>query len=606
MKLVTNKDIQKSLGIEHTGFLGNVLGASVMNLLSINRINNVYEKVYNYRGQEFFDELLQELGVKIDFHEEDVKRIPTEGAFVVVSNHPLGALDGIIMTKIVSSVRPDFKVMGNFLLKRIEPLSEYVIPVNPFETRKGVFDSSSGLKQALGLLQSGGCLGIFPAGEVSFKDSTTGSITDREWQKTAIKLIKKAGVPVIPLYFHAKNSKSFYRFSKLNPNIQTALLPREMLKKRVKPIKLRIGKSIPLKELEKHQDVEELSAFLRKKVYMLKSFYDDRSKLFQTLRKSTQIKINSKPKEIIPPVKKHKIIQEINTIRNHKNAHLFTNNQYEVFFSKADLIPNIIREIGRLREITFRLIGEGSNKSMDLDSFDSHYHHLFLWDNEAEKIVGAYRMTLGQEIYPKYGIRGFYTSSLFNFDSEIHPFFRKTIEMGRAFIIPEYQQRPMPLFLLWKGIVHVCLRNPDHKYLMGGVSISNKFSNFSKSLMIEFMRSHYFDAFVAQFVHSKKEYKVRLKDFEKEAFLQNLDNDLSKFDKIIDEIEPNLRLPVLIKKYFKQNAKVIAFNVDPKFNDAIDGLMYIRISEIPENTVKPVMDEMQKELEEQMKSNSSN
>lgn len=597
MNLVKTSEFQKAIGLNKFGIIGSIISNLLMKILRISKVNQVYNLTKNVPKEDFCSELLKTLDVSISYHKEDLDRIPLNSPFIVVSNHPLGALDGIIMIKLLSSVRSDFKVMGNFLLKKIEPIEDKVIAVNPFEDRKDAYSSLSGMKQALEHLSKGGCLGIFPAGEVSHRDKSTGNIEDIQWQNTALKLIKKSNVPVVPMYFHAKNSELFYRLSNLHPILQTALLPSEMMRKRVKPIKLRIGKPILQKQIVNFKSNEELGKFLRTKVYMMKSYYEERKKIFSSIKinKSTDEKV----KDIAPETKKEKIIDEVNKLRLKKNVLLFTNNQYEVFFAESSEIPNILREIGRLREITFRLIGEGSNNALDLDKFDEHYQHLFLWDNETEKIVGAYRMVLGQKIYPKLGIKGFYTSSLFNFDKEIHPFFRKTIEMGRAFIIPEYQQKPMPLFHLWKGIVHVCLRNPDHKYLMGGVSISDKFSDFSKSLMIEFMRSHYYDAFVAQFVHSKNEFKVKLKDFEKEMFLDYLDKDLTKFDKIIDEIEPNLRLPVLLKKYFKQNAKVIAFNVDPKFNDAIDGLMYIRISELPEDTMKPVMDEMQKELDDE-------
>jgi hypothetical protein len=182
----------------------------------------------------------------------------------------------------------------------------------------------------------------------------------------------------------------------------------------------------------------------------------------------------------------------------------------------------------------------------------------------------------------------------------------QTIEMGRAFVIKEYQQRPMPLFLLWKGVVHVTLRYPDNKYLLGGVSISNQFSNFSKSLMIEFMKSNYYDPFVAQYIHPKKEYKVKLKDADRDFVFDHTQADLKKFDKFISEIEPEgLRVPVLIKKYVKQNVKLVAFNVDPKFNDAIDGLMYIRIIDLPESTVKPILEEYQAELLKKTETNKN-
>jgi hypothetical protein len=207
-------------------------------------------------------------------------------------------------------------------------------------------------------------------------------------------------------------------------------------------------------------------------------------------------------------------------------------------------------------------------------------------------------MGLGGEIYPKYGIEGFYLNELFRFEPELFETMHQSIEMGRAFIIKEYQQKPMPLFLLWKGIIHTTLRFPEHKYLIGGVSISNQFSDFSKSLMIEFMKSNYYDPYIAQYIHPKKAYKVKLKDADKDFIFNETEADLNKFDKIIDELEPGaLRLPVLIKKYIKQNAKVVAFNVDPLFNNAVDGLMYIRIADIPESTMKPVMEEFQMELE---------
>ena len=211
---------------------------------------------------------------------------------------------------------------------------------------------------------------------------------------------------------------------------------------------------------------------------------------------------------------------------------------------------------------------------------------------------GSYRMGLGKDIYKKYGINGFYIQTLFRIEPELYQMMENTIEMGRAFIIEGYQQKPMPLFLLWKGIVHVTLRYPEHKYLMGGVSISNKFSEISKSLMIEFMKSHYYDPYVAQYIYPKKEFKVKLKDGDKDFVFDATRLTCKSLIKIIDEIEPGaLRIPVLIKKYVKQNARLVAFNVDPKFNNAVDGLMYIKVADIPESTVKPVMEEFQAELE---------
>ncbi len=315
-------------------------------------------------------------------------------------------------------------------------------------------------------------------------------------------------------------------------------------------------------------------------------------------------KIHKEPETIITPVDTNLIQEEVKVL-DANNSLLFTSKSYRVYLADSKDIPNILREIGRLRETTFREIGEGTNKSLDLDQYDNFYKHLFLWDINSKKLAGAYRMGLGQMIFKKYSIEGFYVNELFKIEPELFDMMESTIEIGRAFIIQEYQKKPMPLFLLWKGIIHVTLRYPDHKYLMGGVSISNKFSNFSKSLMIEFMKSHYYDPFIAQYVQPKKEYKVKLKVADKDFVFDATKADMNKFDKIIDEIEPgNLRMPVLLKKYVKQNARLVAFNVDPKFNNSVDGLMYIRIADIPESTVKPVMEEFQAELERKSNSDS--
>ncbi|HHB52770.1 MAG TPA: GNAT family N-acetyltransferase, partial [Saprospiraceae bacterium] len=412
--------------------------------------------------------------------------------------------------------------------------------------------------------------------------------------RSVIKIIQQANVPVVPSYFHAKNSPFFYFLSGISDLLRTAKLPAELLNKKYKSIKIRVGKPIRVNEQEKYTSIPDLCQFLRQKTYMLANAY---SKDTNRLATATQkLKISSSAKKIAKPVKIEGVEREIQLLRESDNR-LLAVKDYEIFIAPAKAIPNILFEIGRLREITFREVGEGTNKEIDLDKFDNYYYHLFLWDLKNKKIAGAYRMGLGHEIFPKYGEKGFYIRTLFSFEPELHKMLSQSIEMGRAFVIKAYQQKPMPLFLLWKGIVHVTLRYPQSKYLIGGVSISNQFSNFSKSLMIEFMKSNYYDPFVAQYIHPKKEYKVKLKDADKDFVFDTTQADLNKFDKLINEIEPGaLRVPVLIKKYVKQNARLVAFNVDPKFNNAIDGLMYIRIADLPDSTVKPVLEEYQAEL----------
>ena len=594
--LVSAKDLATAINMNKMGALGTLGGWVLMNLLKMDKLNAIYNRNKQLEGVDFLNALLDEFEIKFEIPEEDFKNIPKEGAFITISNHPLGGIDGILLLKLLAEKRPDFKIIANFLLQRIKPLSPYVLPVNPFEDRKDVKNSVMGFKQAIMHLREGKPLGIFPAGEVSVIKNKD-IVVDKPWEEAAMKLAQKAKVPIIPIYFHAKNSKLFYFLANLSGTLRTAKLPSELLTQKQRTINVRIGKPITVAMQEEYKQLDAFTDFLRKKTYILANAFQQDKKLLPLPKVLKVNKSAATPKQIEAPIAPTLIEQEIAYITK-KDYRLLKNNNYEVFLAPYAEIPNIIKEIGRLREITFREVGEGTNASSDLDKFDTYYHHLFLWDNDAKRLVGAYRMGLGAEIFPKYGIEGFYTHDLFRFEPELYDMMSKTIEMGRAFIVSEYQQKPMPLFLLWKGIAHTTLRYPEHSFLLGSVSISNQFSNFSKSLMIEFMKSNFYDPYIAQYVRPKKAFKVKLKDEDKDFIFDETKADLNKFDKIIDELEPgSLRLPVLIKKYIKQNAKVIAFNVDPMFNNSVDGLMYIRISDLPESTMKPVIEEFQAELE---------
>lgn len=598
MSLVTAKEVACAIHVDKYGFIGTFIGWVLMKVLKISTLNKIYNRNKHFKDVEFLNSILSEFKIKFEITEEDLRRIPKEGAYITVSNHPLGGIDGILLLKLMLEREPDFKIIANFLLHRIEPLKPYIMPVNPFENHKDAKSSVVGIKETLRHLSEGKPLGMFPAGEVStYRDGRL--VVDKPWEESAIKVIRKAQVPVVPIYFHAKNSRLFYFLSKISDTLRTAKLPSELLTQKKRIIKVRIGRPISVAEQNEHESLDSYSDFLRKKTYMLANAFTKGNRLL--FAPYLNLKMLKSPKEIAKPANHHLILEEMAELKK-GDSRLLQSKNYEVYLVTADKIPNILHEIGRLREITFREAGEGTNESLDLDKYDKYYHHMFLWDDETQLIAGAYRMGLGSQIFKKHGIDGFYLQDLFRFEPELYDMMSKSIEMGRAFIIKEYQQKPMPLFLLWKGIVHTTLRHPEHSFLIGGVSISNQFSEFSKSLMIEFMKSHYYDPYIAQYVHPKKEYKVKLKDADKDFVFNGTEADLNKFDKIIDEVEPgNLRLPVLIKKYIKQNARVIAFNVDPLFNNAVDGLMYIRIADLPESTVKPVMEEFQAELERKEK-----
>ncbi len=593
MGLVTSKEIAKVIGVEKLGFIGTFIGWILIKVLRISALNKIYNHNKNKTDLAFLNGVLEDCKIEFEIPDEDLKRIPKDGAFITISNHPLGGIDGILLLKLLLEKRDDYKIIANFLLHKIVPLKPYVMPVNPFENRKDAQSSVAGIKNALVHLREGKPLGIFPAGEVStYKEGKL--MVDKPWEEGAVKLIKKAKVPVIPIYFHAKNSKLFYLLSNISDTFRTAKLPSELLSQKHRIIKVRIGKPITIAAQDEYKDIPSFYEFIRKKTYMLANPF---AKAHPKILSTQKLKNLKKAKKIVAQKNTALFIKEIDKLRD-DGKRLLGSKNYEVYFANAKEIPNILHEIGRLREITFRDVGEGTNKAIDLDKFDRYYYHLFLWDKTANELAGAYRMGLGKDIFKKYGINGFYIQTLFRIEPELYSMMQSTMELGRAFVSKNYQQKPMPLFLLWKGIIHVTLRYPTYKYLMGGVSISNQFSEFSKSLMIEFMKSHYYDPYVAQYIQPKKEFKVRLKDADKDFVFDETQADLRKFDKIIDELEPGvLRVPVLIKKYIKQNARLVAFNVDPKFNNAVDGLLYIKVSEIPESTVKPVMEEFQAELE---------
>ena len=494
MGLVTAKEVARAINTDKYGFLGTFSGWLLMKVLKISNLNAIYDRNKHLKDLPFLNAIVDELEIKFEIPEEDYKRLPKDGAYITISNHPLGGIDGILLLKMMLEKEPNFKIIANFLLHRIEPLKPYIMPVNPFENHKDAKSSVIGIKETLRHLADGKPLGMFPAGEVStYVDGKL--IVDKKWEKGAIKVIRKAKVPVVPIYFHAKNSRLFYTLSKMNDMFRTAKLPSEVFSQKDRIIRVRIGKPISVAEQNEHETIEDFTEFLRRKTYMLSNTYSKEVSFLHT----PNLKLQRSPKEIVTPAKKEKILKEVETLRA-QDSRLLQSKNYEVFFTEATKIPNLLHEIGRLREITFREVGEGTNKSIDIDKYDKYYHHLFLWDNEQQQLAGAYRMGLGAEIYPKYGIKGFYLQELFRFEPELFEMMSQSIEMGRAFISKAYQQKPMPLFLLWKGIVHTTLRFPEHKYLIGGVSISNQFSEFSKSLMIEFMKSHYYDPYIAQYI----------------------------------------------------------------------------------------------------------
>ena len=478
-------------------------------------------------------------------------------------------------------VRPDSKLMANFLLKKVPNLSDYFIAVNPFENVEHS-SSISGIKNTIELLRSGLPIGIFPAGEVSTYKLETQQITDKQWHPVVGKLIAKAKVPVVPVYFHGNNGLLFNLLSFIHPALRTVKLPSELFNKQGQKIRLRIGKPINPVDLPYQNNTTKLLGFLRAKTYALGAGLENEKKIFLP---RNIFKIEKRPKPIAKAVSPHLLEQEAGKLSEYR---IWTEKSYEVYISPTSAIPNIIKEIGRLREVTFREIGEGTNKQSDLDEYDIYYDHLFIWDRDTKMIVGAYRIGKGDEIFYSMGIRGFYINELFKIREKFYPILGQSLELGRSWVRKEYQQKPLPLFLLWKGILKYLMENPRYRYLIGPVSISNNFSRFSKSLIVDFILKYHFDHELATYVEPRKKFKVNFSKIDKDLLIQD-DKTLKNLDSLISDIEiTHMKIPVLLRQYLGLNAKIICFNIDPKFSDCLDGFLVVDLEKIPSEILEKV------------------
>ena len=568
-------------GLEEAGLLTIKNSAAqklLFKYLKINRINELLKYSLQQSGSthaKIIDAVLNKVNIHVELPEAELKNIPKSGPFIVMANHPFGFLDGIIMIKILNELYPQFKVLANYFLKEIEPLADSFIELNPFENSSA--DNISGLKTAFKHLKNGNPLGIFPAGEVATMQRGFGKIEDKEWDEGVIKFLIKAKVPVIPMFFSGHNSLVFHLLGKIHPYLRTLSIPSEFFKKENKTIHVRIGKPISPEVFNDFSNVEKAGKYLRTCLYALNSKPDIKKKVNVAKR------IPRKLEDIIPPVNKEVLESEIASIK--EKSLLFEKSAYEIYLAKPEEIPNIIRELGRLRETTFRQVGEGTNQALDIDKYDKYYSQLFIWQKDQKQIIGAYRVGFGKEILKNYGKKGFYITSLFDLEDGMNDVLSQTIELGRSFVIKEFQQKPLPLFLLWQGILRIILKDEKIRYIMGPVSISNDFTRFSKDLLIAFIKKHHYNHELASMVHPKKEFKVRTDASSIEVILERNKGDMQKLDKFISGIEPGyLKIPVLLKQYIRQNAKIISFNVDPNFNDCLDGLMIGAVKDLPEET----------------------
>lgn len=570
-KLVTRAQIKKALKLK--GIIGDCAASALMCVAGLNRINKLYAKISSFHGRDFTTALLKELNISFEINEKELEYIPQDGPFIVTSNHPFGAIDGIILLHIVGSVRPDLKFIANFFLSSIPNLSDYFLPVNPFSEHPGLSNSFSGLRAASERLQKGGALALFPAGEVSTHYGSA-QIKDKEWQSPMIKLIKNSNVPVLPFYFDGTNSNFFHWIGKVHPLLRTLRLPGELLNKKNKKIRVCIGRPITPTELGDHSDLKSLSALIRSRVYALEA----------NIIRESKVKERGELPPIALPRNRRAMQKEINLLPPDK--HLFTTGPFCCYLVDAYSIPTVMHELGRRREEAFRAVGEGTGKPLDLDHYDEYYKHLILWDKQKSRLVGAYRLGFGGDIIKSKGIKGFYTQTLFNYEQPFHGILGSSLELGRSFVVLDYQKEALPLALLIKGLLYAVIQNKEIKYLLGPVSISSWYPKFYRSLMVYYLKKEHSAGELAKGAIPRNPFFPDYLRSNPDALLEGKMDSIEKFDRFLLRLSNNeYRLPTLVKKYLKINCKIVSYNVDPDFNYCVDGLVLLDLNDVPKGEI---------------------
>ena len=574
-KVVTNKDLKQALGMK--GFFGTCVAGLVYGYLRLGKINRLFDGAADYQGREFADHLIENMGITIDISPEQLDNIPKEGGFIVVSNHPFGGIEGVMLLSAIAKVRPDFKLMANFILSHIPNLKECFFSVNPFEKNPEWKSSVNGIKGAIQHIAAGNGLGVFPAGEVS-RYHGHDYPEDLPWSTSIARIIKTANVPVIPVFWEGRNSKLFYVVDKIHPMLGTAHLTRELINKHDTNFNLQVGKPILPAEITLYEKPVDLAAYLRSRTYALEANIPEQAVVGGTANMA----------EIEAPSDVALMLKELEAIR--EKSFLYSASDYDCYLADYEDIPNLMHEIARLREEAFRAIGEGTGKSLDQDEFDTHFKHLILWDNAKQRIAGCYRLGIGSDIIPRYGIKGFYISTLFSISEAFSEKLSHTIELGRSFVALDYQKEVLPLVLLLRGLSDVVVRYPDINHFIGPVSISAWYPKFYMSMIVKYVsEKHPVSEDLAHMATPLTPFHPDFLKANPEVLMQGNMESIDKFDKFMFRLSNGqYRLPTLFKKYLKLNAKFLCFNVDPDFNDTLDSLLFLTFTDFPEDEVMPL------------------
>jgi putative hemolysin len=530
-----------------------------MDTFQIKALREFYARMRGGDERALTRRMLDELGVKLQYHEPDLERIPKTGPAVIVCNHPYGMLEGLILTQLLTALRPDVRIVTNQLLAEISELNRICIWVDPIADRgRAARFNSRGLRECLAWLQGGGLLVMFPAGEVSTIDFRRRGIVDPEWIPSAAWLARKCGAVTVPLYFSGSNSVNFHLLGMLHAKLRTAALPAEFLNKRGHPVEVRVGRPVPAATLHSFQDDRAAAEYLRSRTYLLG----------QRGRTAASAPAGAAD-GLAPESDRATMAREVALLP--AGQKLDEAKELSVWFASAPQIPAILREIGRLREVTFRAVGEGSGQAVDLDRFDRHYQQLFIWNRETREIVGGYRLAHTADV----ALEDLYSRTLFSFDRRFLNRIGPAVELGRSFVRPEYQRQYAPLLLLWKGIGQYVARRPEAPALFGAVSISNDYSEISRRLIVRYFQLRQQDPELARLVRARRPFRKLFVEWEVDSLVQ-LARDPEELGAPIMDLEPDGKgLPVLLRQYCRLGAKMLGFSVDPKFANALDGMILV-------------------------------
>lgn len=534
----------------------------------LDRLGGLYEKARGGDAKDFAERILAGLEVEGAVVRGSVEGIPREGPLLVVANHPFGGIEGLVLLNLLMQVRPDVKIMANQMLEQLSELRPNMIFVNPFGGGEAAAGNVAPLRQCLRWLKQGGALGMFPSGEVAHFDIQTMKVRESGWHPSLALLLRHSRATVLPVFFEGANGPFFQMAGLVSPLLRTALLPREVLSKAGQTIRMRIGKTVPFEKLDSFSNDQEMTRYLRMRVNVLGA----------ECKKGPSIRLpvwsRRRSVAVAGAVQAELMSREVSCLPEAQK--LVSAGDYQVFIATAGQIPGVLREIGRLREITFREAGEGTGMNLDLDRFDGFYHHLFVWKQETAEVVGAYRLGLTDKIIPQYGLDGLYTRTLFKYGWEFMASLDPAIEIGRSFVRKEYQRKHLPLLLLWKGIGRFVADQPKYRRLFGTVSMSNTYSKTSRDLVASFYAQEHGGKGGVKRVKPKFPVKINRDLIEDRRWGRCRIPDLEALSDMVSEVEPDGKgIPVLMRQYHKLGGRVLACNVDPKFNMAMDAMLEV-------------------------------